>query len=80
MVRNQLPAQGVNLQNCNIFSVLSIYLNVTQAKQISYFLIISIQVISTPTSPKETESDDFIVYGSVTRYGPRERQFASAVV
>ena len=27
--------------------------------------------MSHPTSAKEKESDDFIVYGSVARYGPR---------
>ena len=77
-VRNQLQAQLVNLfnvenflpQNCNISSVLNIFIYITQENY--YFLIISIYL-------EWYHTDEFRkkVYGSVIRYGPQSVTSAS---
>ena len=61
------------------FSQLQVYLNATQAKQMINLVLLnnSYPVDIIPTSSKEKESDEFIVHGSVARYGPQSIASAS---
>ena len=60
-------------QNCNIFSVLSIFTTITQPRQIIMLLLLNnfCPVISCRRVQKESDELEFVVYGLVTRYGPQ---------